>query len=236
MKRISKILIGGLLIVLISLGGFSAYQMVQQKKEIESLMAEVAQLKRIKASLKKKYAVEKARVTAFQRAKLAVEAQKRVVENELANLKIENDELRDAQNEFEKEVAKRIKGYSAKLKALTKEINGLQAEYKQLQTRLKEASGTIAARKAEIERLSNEKRQLLAELDTKQREIERMRGHNKQLVALAGEMIVRYEQKGIKKIILEKDPFLGLTKVKWEHIKQEYQDRIDKHALDRIDD
>jgi chromosome segregation ATPase len=229
--RRSKIIVRVSVFALIGICGFLGYQDYQLHTAKKSLESQIVQLNRKMSALKRKYAEEKARVAAVQRAKLAVEAQKREAELKLATLKKENQELLNSQNNIEEQLQKRTKRYETKIARLTEHLSEIKSQLKEMKTRLKTASKTIAKRDAEVDRMSEEIQSLEADIETKRREIERVRGHNKNLVTIAEEILLRYEQKGTGQIILHKEPLTQLKKVEFEHLRQEYLDKIDKEAL-----
>jgi hypothetical protein len=119
-------------------------------------------------------------------------------------------------------------------KAAAEQISHMRSEFDGARTKLEEAAQVINAKEMEIKRLSAEQQALQANLKKHQEGLERCEGNNARLCIIAGDILEKYEKKGVFTSISQNEPFTQLKKVELEKYVQEYsqlieQEKIKKH-------
>jgi hypothetical protein len=226
--KVFKIFVVLLLAASFGVCGLLGYKYIQVDKIRVAQKQDIKVLNRQKSGLKKKYAQSKAIAAALQRAKMMVEAQKRILQSTVEKLQAQNKALSEGQLELQKKWEKQQKNYEAKISKLNERITRIKASRNEIVQKYKAAISTIRENEAAIEKLNGEIEILENDNAKRFREIERLRVHNAKLVVIAEELIVRYEKKGTGKILLENEPLTQLKKIEFEKMRQEYYDRIDK--------
>jgi chromosome segregation ATPase len=213
--------------VLITLG----VSLFQVRAERTRLQGENTALNEKLVLLQKKYKEEKARVGGLQRAKSALEGQKRTLQKELAALKEENASLLVKRGASEKALRHRVASLSTRVDELSKELSELQAAHEALGKEYTQAKKDYADKLA---KLTADNQILEAELTRQKQRLARCNVNNKELCVLVDELLAKYESKGVVTSILQKEPFTQLEKAEVEKLVQEYQDKKSDHSLERF--
>ena len=70
------------------------------------------------------------------------------------------------------------------------------------------------------------------DLKTLDKKYDQCAEHNVRLYGISGELLKRYEQKGILGTMLQKEPFTQIKKVELEKLVQDYKERIDRQRAE----
>jgi chromosome segregation ATPase len=181
--------------------------------------------------LQKKYKEEKARVGGLQRAKTALEGQKRTLQKELAALKEENTSLLAKTGASEKGLRRKVASLNARMNSLSKELSEVRAAYETQGKEYTQAKKDHAEKSA---RLTADNQSLKAELKRQEQMLARCNANNTELCVLVDELLAKYESKGVVTSILQKEPFTQFEKAEVEKVVQEYRDKKADHSLERF--
>lgn len=203
----------------------------QLKSDIADLDDELTKTDRMVKGLKKKYSEERAKSAAFQRAKLAVDAEKTELETALVELKKKNEASGDAKDKLIGKLKNEMNGIQKKVTLLSKQNEDLKNEYVFIAGKFKEALKDINLKNAELSKNKEDIQSLTSQLNMTMRNLERAVAHNKKLAELAEDLLVQFDEKGFFASMLEKEPFTQTKRVELERMIQEYLDRIDKEKL-----
>ena len=109
---------------------------------------------------------------------------------------------------------------SAQVDDLSRQRDDLTAQVADLQKQL-----------AELKAVSADQLQKLAALDTAHQALQRAQAQcvkdNAQLYTLGGDLLQRYENKGLGDVLAVKEPFTQIARVKLENLGQSYRDKLD---------
>ena len=232
---IRKLLIASLLLSLMAAlgaGGYLARNNRNLGETIADLEKNGRRLEKKMVLLKKKYAEEKARAGGLLRAKTRVEGQQRKLEKELAQLK-EAIEEKAAKGQLAAKAAEaRIATLTKKLERAQNRFDALEKRRQKLKEKLVLAADTIKEQGEDLQRRQEETNRLRGELGQTERDLNRCRTHNRKLCTIAGELVEKYQTKGVGDALFQNEPFTGIKQIEVETIIQEYQDRIEDQNLD----
>lgn len=154
-------------------------------------------------------------------------AQQTVLEDEKRAALEEVEKLRT-----EKKVLKsKTDSLDAKSGQLNERLIKVEAERNSLDKKEKQGLQTIQERDREIKQLVEIRQRLQNELKRVNQTYDRCAENNAGMYAVASEVLHRYEGKGFKDRVLEKEPFTQIKKVELERLVQEYRDKIDSQKL-----
>lgn len=230
-SKVFKYTLLGMLFLFLCISVLLLVKNNQLKGEIASLDDVLAKTERKAKGLKKKYAEEKAKGSALQRAKLAADAEKRELETTITELKKRTEASQGSKDRLISQLKGKIGGFEKKLDQLSKRNDGLKNEYFLVASKLKQAVGELKIRDADLAKRKGDIQSLTSQLNITMRKLERAVGHNKKLAGLAEDLLVQFDEKGFFSSMLEKEPFTQKKRLHLERMIQEYMDRIDKETL-----
>ncbi len=207
------------------------YGQFQLNRERDVWKKRLSQAERKTALFKKKYAEKKALEAQFLRTKLAIEGQKRKIEAELKKLEKEKHALRQVQEGLERELEKRDKKVADLEKKIGETLKQYQDLDKKKKVMEKKFAETRKKNKEDIDALEAEKADLESRLQALENRIKRCVAHNTKLSLIAEQLLQNVASKGGLKNFIQKEPFTQIKKVELEHLIQEYRDRIDKEKI-----
>jgi chromosome segregation ATPase len=181
--------------------------------------------------LQKKYREEKARVGGLQRAKSALEGQKRTLQSELSKLQEENASLAAQRGTSEKALRGRVASLRARADELSKELSEVKAAHEVLGN---EHARSTKEYEERVNLLTAENQSMDAELKRQEQRLARCALNNVELCGLVDELLSKYESKGVMTSILQKEPFTQVEKAEMEKMLQEYEDRKADHSIERF--
>ena len=159
--------------------------------------------------------------------------QLRTVQTDLVTLQSEKDALEAEKKTLTDQV-------SALTKQAIEDKDTNDKKVTDLQTKLTAAESEIAAQKAAIEKwkvaLQNmtntaqtkeaERAKLAARGIVLDRQVADQKTKNAEMYRLGSEILNRYEKFGLGEALTAREPFVGLTRVKFENLIQDYSDKI----------
>lgn len=227
-----KVLLIIFVVLLIASGGYLGYRLYRLDQAHTALAEELKREFHRAELLKKKYAEQKARVTALQRAKLTVEGLKRQAEMKADELQKELYAQKAVIASMKgKDVAK-VKALEARLAEKETILAQWKEKYDELSNAFNKAKTIIAEKNTAIDRLEANKQELESELDRTQRTRDRYFKHNHEMANIAQSILARYDEDGVfAKTILDVEPFTQIKKVELEKLIQEYLDQIDDKII-----
>ncbi|OPY79410.1 MAG: Chromosome partition protein Smc [Syntrophorhabdus sp. PtaU1.Bin058] len=156
---------------------------------------------------------------------------------DIAQQTVLEDEKRAALEEVEKirtekKVLKsKADSLDAKSGQLTERLAKVETERNSLDKKEKQDLRTIEERDKEIKQLVEIRQRLQNELKRVNQRYDRCVENNAGMYIVASEILHRYEGKGFKDRVLEKEPFTQIKKVELERLVQEYRDKIDAQKM-----
>jgi hypothetical protein len=159
--------------------------------------------------------------------------QLRTVTTDRDNLQAQVDDLKSQKDELDKKVAD----------LMAKAVQNQEEDNKQIaywKGRATDQEGTIAADQKTIDdknaellknaKIANEteaKRAKLADLAIRlQRIVDDQKRRNDQMFKMGMEVLERYEKFGLGQALVAKEPFVGITRAKFETLVQDYEDKL----------
>ena len=118
-----------------------------------------------------------------------------------------------------------IKACEAEIEKLRDETAALKQDAALEKKRL---IATIKEWEAKSEQLTLEKEFVIDERDTLGMWLNKCRRDNGEFVEMTKGLMEQYRQKGMVKVLFEKEPVTGLKKVRLENMLQEYEDKIEQ--------
>jgi hypothetical protein len=193
-------------VVLLSAAGFAAEVSPAEAKLRESLRATMLQLR------------------TAQTEKAAVEAAKAEAEQKVAEISEQLDKL-TKQATAEKEAAdKRVAELIDRVVARGNEVMQLQSDLAASQKAHKEATALAAKKEGDRAKLQSEKIVL-------ERKVAEQQAKNGAMFKLGNEILDRYAKFGLGTAITAREPFVGLTRVKFQNLIQDYGDKLADHKI-----
>lgn len=180
--------------------------------------------------LKNKYAEEKARANGLLRTKSTLEGQIRAITAEMEALQEEKEEAAKERDALRAKLDEKTAGCEDRIQTLSERYNTLSDKYKVLIAQHEE---TKRKYDEEVSTLKSEKEELDTTLKETIYNLERCERHNTELAEVAGELVVKYRDKGVVDSMAQKEPFTGLKQVEMEKLIQGYRDKIDDHQLEQ---
>lgn len=227
-----KIVISLLFFLLIGLSGYLGYQLNKVSNAHASLTQDHERLNSRVDLLQKKYAEQKARTTALQRAKLTAEGFQRQAETKVEEIKTQMDAMAAEMQSLEEKAEAKNKVLEERIAARDRAIEKWKESHEKLTARIREARATIGERDATIAKLEEDMQGLESELQFASRTRDRYLAENKELAETSKSILVRYDEKGIfADTIIPVEPFTQIKKVELEKLIQSYLDDIDDHTI-----
>ncbi len=159
--------------------------------------------------------------------------QLRDVQGQLATAQAAQIEAETKSKELEAKVAEQAKQQTADKAASDLTISGLTTQVAERDAEVARLTESLAKWKQGYEKLvvlakaTEGKRATLAEkvvlLD---RKVADQQVRNLQMFDLGNEILVRYEKFGLGDALTAREPFVGLTRVKFQNLIQDYQDKL----------
>lgn len=221
------------MVVIAGIGGtvFFAMEDIKGKRAIAQLEETLERAEKTKALLKRKYAEEKAKANSFQRAKLAVEGQKRQLEGQYAELEKQLAAMKNQKKASVGKIQQELETARAEAQRLRGAIEKWRVRHDELTGRLKTASEKIQQHEATIGTQSEEIAVLKSDYQREYSRGKRFLAHNQKMAAISESILARYDAKGIHSVLIKAEPFTKLKKVELEKIIQNYLDDIDDEVI-----
>lgn len=140
-----------------------------------------------------------------------------------ATPKVDDAELQATRGKLRQEQA-RAADLQQRLEALETNIAAWKQSYDQ-------AASLAKTRDADAKRLQSEGEQTLVAHQQTVSTLQACIADNASLVEIGNELIGRYREKGVWSAVRDQEPLLGLTKLKFEKLAQDYRGRIASHAV-----
>jgi chromosome segregation ATPase len=224
------ILVGVLGIAAGLLLGF-AYGHMQLTGEREAHQTKLREMARRLSQVQRRYMEERTLQASLEDEKQAVAGRLDAAQKEKEGLVSENGQLKAKADALEAGASaseKRVASLEAKT-ASTEAKNG------QIEERLAKAEADRAAlgqkERQTFQTLQEREKELRQLTEESHRQYDRCAEHNARLCTIAGDLIRKYESKGVVKTLLTNEPFTQIKKVELEKLVQEYKDKIDKEKL-----
>lgn len=154
-----------------------------------------------------------------QTEKAALEAARTDLEAQVATLTAKVDTLNQQSETDRAAAAKTIADQTARLVERGNDVMKLQTDLAAAQKANREAASLAAKKEAERARLNSEK--ILLE-----RKVADQQTRNAALYQLGCEILTRYEKFGLGTALTAREPFVGLTRVKFQTLLQDYGDKL----------
>lgn len=122
------------------------------------------------------------------------------------------------------QASRRVAALNGELQSLRDDKTTLTAQVAQLQKQLEEQKQALQNYKDEAIAQAQEQKGVY---DTLHARYQQCRQDNVQLYELGGELLTRYENKGIGEVLSAKEPFVQLGRVKLENLAAQYRDKLD---------
>jgi chromosome segregation ATPase len=119
----------------------------------------------------------------------------------------------------------------AKNGQLTDRLAKVEAERNSLDQKQKQTSQTLQEREKEIKQFVETRQRLQNELKRVNQRYDQCAENNAKMYVVANEVLQRYEGKGLKDKLLEKEPFTQIRKVELEKLVQDYRDKINAQKI-----
>ena len=228
----TKLFTGILIALLFGLSGYLGYRLNELTNAHATLTREHNKLNHRADLLQKKYAEQKARTTALQRAKLTAEGLQRKAELKVEEVNKQMDALTTEMQALEKKAEAKNKVLEERIAARDKAIEKWKESHEKLTEKVREYRATINEREATIAKLEEDARELESELQFATRTRDRYLAENQKMAATSKSILVRYDEKGIfADTIMQVEPFTQIKKVELEKIIQAYLDEIDDNTI-----
>lgn len=227
-EKKSKILKAALSILILGAIVVFAIQYLKLRNELDLSQQELSRQIQFNEALKKKYAEEKNKGLAFQKAKMTADSRIRNLEGELSDLetrvKLENEAVIADLNQKLSESEKQLASCTEDLKALTIQHQKLEETAGQLRS-------TLKLKESEIQKYDNDLQQANADLSEAKSKINRIVGQNARFAKLSTDLLAEFDKKDALVNVLKKEPFTQVKRVELEQMIQECLDKIDKNTL-----
>lgn len=217
--RGKKVLMLLFLVCLTGIIGLGAYSYILYQEKTE-LTVRVDELESRSSLLQRKYAEQKRQADELLRIKSRLEGLNRVSQSDLDELEEQKQALK---REIESMKAAHVK-LEDRIECLVSDRSGLQEELKEIKSSYRQI---VEDFHRDLVRVVNTNEDLRDDLERKDIEIERCVENNKALCDISGELIMKYENKGVIGSFAEKEPLTQIKKVALEEYIQEYTDKID---------
>jgi len=229
---LKKILLIIFLVLFAALSAYLGYQLNKVSNAHEALTQDHERLISRADLLQKKYAEQKARTTALQRAKLTAEGFQRQAEMKVEEIKKQMDAMAAEMQSLEEKAEAKNKVLEERIAARDRAIEKWKESHEKLTTKIREARATIGERDATIAKLEEDMQELESELQFASRTRDRYLAENRELAETSKSILVRYDEKGIfADTIIPVEPFTQIKKVELEKLIQSYLDDIDDHTI-----
>lgn len=223
---LQKIIFTVLVLVVGLLVGLGVGQL-QVKKERKTSEDRIKEANKKIAFMQKKMSEEKANSvrTAQQQCEGNLEALQRLEDEkkslgfQAARLKEQINKLETQAKESAETLARTTKESDETSAKLKKETQGLEQSITEQEQALKKAAG--------------EKQALQADVKKKTQELGACVSNNAELSILAEELVAAYKNKGLGKIILQKEPLTQINRVKLEQLTQQYMEQINQKKINK---
>jgi peptidoglycan hydrolase CwlO-like protein len=164
--------------------------------------------------------------------------QLRTVNADRDNLQGQVTDLQSQKDDLTKQVADLTKKAAATQEADTKAIAVLKGQVSDQETSIASLQQSLdqwkaAERKAEgIAGQTESKRAKLADLSMKlQRVVDDQKRKNQEMFKTGMEILDRYEKFGLGEALTAKEPFIGITRTKFETLVQDYEDKLTDQSI-----
>ena len=225
-----KMLIGALGLV-VGLSAGLIYGHIQLDNEQKVYQGKLKEMSQRLSQTQRKFVEERTLQESLEDDKQTVQSRLDALQKEKEHLIAENKQLKAKADALETQAASLDK----KAASLEARATSLDTKNGQLSERLTkvEADGAALDRKQKqtfqtLQEREKELKQLTAD---SHRQYDQCAGHNARLYTIAEELISRYENKGVVKTILTKEPFIQIEKVELEKIVQDYKDKVNEQKL-----
>ncbi|MEW6664906.1 MAG: hypothetical protein AB1512_06765 [Thermodesulfobacteriota bacterium] len=219
----------------VSLGLAIGYLKLRQERGLHERKIQDSQQK--SELLHKRYTEQKALETQLMRGKALVEGQKRSVQVEMQK----QEEEKKAILEEKGRLAEQSRGLRVRVSGLENELKEVREVHARLkaerENQERQHQKALADHKNELAKVNEERRNLEAELKgslrEKEQRLSRCISHNEKLSSTAGELLDRYDGKGVLGALLQKEPFTQIQRVEIENLIDEYRSRIEEGTLEK---
>lgn len=145
---------------------------------------------------------------------------------QLADLQSQKDDLQKKLDALTKMSAADKDAENKKITVLQQQVSDQQDSITQLQTTL-EKWQTAEKKAVQIANDTEAKRAKLADLSIHlQRYVDDQRRKNQEMYKTGMELLDRYEKFGLGEALFAKEPFIGITRTKFETLIQDYEDKL----------
>ena len=179
----------------------------------------------------RKLAAAEKRYTDARTLNISLEGQKKAALEEVEKVRKDGETMAEAV----KELKAGVFACEGQNKAAAEQISHRRSELDAARKRFEEAAQVVSEREAEIKRLSAEQQALQSTLKKNQEGLARCEGNNARLCIIAGDILEKYEKKGVFTTIAQNEPFTQLKKVELEKFVQEYSQLIEQEKLKKRD-
>lgn len=187
----------------LALAGVSAHAGDREQEQVHRLKLQLRQMQQQQSDAEAKLAADKAALSS------SVDAAKKEATSSKAAAA---------------QASKRVAALSGELQSLREEKTALTDQVAQLQKQLDEQKQALQTYKDEATARAQDQKGLY---DTLHARYQQCRQDNVQLYQLGGELLTRYENKGIGEVLSAKEPFVQLGRVKLENLAAQYRDKLD---------
>lgn len=164
--------------------------------------------------------------------------QLRSVTTERDNLQAQEADMESQKNQLAAQVAALTKQSAADKDTATKTINELKSRLSDQESAIAELQKSLQAWKDSQKKavaIANDteaKRAKMAEIDIKlQRVVDDQRTKNGAMFKTAMEVLDRYEKFGLGEALFAKEPFVGITRTKFQNLVQDYGDKLEDQRI-----
>ncbi len=153
----------------------------------------------------------------LQSAKDALETEKKTLGDQVAALTKQAIEDKDASD-------KKIGDLQTKLTSAESEIAAQKAAIEKWKVALQNMTNTAQTKEAERAKLA-------AQVIVLDRQVADQKAKNAEMFKIGNEVLTRYEKFGLGDALTAREPFVGLTRVKFENLIQDYSDKIQDQRI-----
>jgi chromosome segregation ATPase len=222
------------LFLMIAVFGVLVYLLVEiinLNKTVQGLEQDLDKAEKTGTLLKRKYAEEKSRAAAMQRAKLFAEGQLRQAEQKTEALQAKLDDIETIQGEALKRCEAKTAKANGEIDRLKKAIEKWRESYAERTEMLKETMAKLKETGAENERRGEKIAELESDLEHENRRNERYLGQNKKMAEISQSILAKYDNKAVFRSLQFVEPFTKLKQVELEKIIQDYLDELDATVI-----
>lgn len=225
-----RILVGALgLVVGCALG--LIYGHIQLGNEQKAHQMKLKEMSQRLSQTQRRYVEERTLHTSLEDDKQQAQSHVDALEKEKEHLAGENRDLKSKADALD------IKAASLETKVASLETRSASLDTKN--TQLSERLTKVEADRVSLDQKQRQTFQTLQEREKElkqltvdsHRQYDQCASHNARLYAIAEELISRYENKGVVKTLLSKEPFIQIEKVELEKLVQDYKDKVDEQKL-----